>query len=134
MLRQRLLAKLRPDHDFAQLRELISERGAGDLTIAGTRRLITDKVLPLAKAVIMQGGRTGQQRAGNPRVKRKQGYDLHLAQQYLAESELRVAWQEQLITTLKNQGRSTDQAKRILKNFEMTVVKLRNTCKSCKLS
>ena len=59
-------------------------------------------------------------------MNRKQGYDLYLAQQYLTESELRVARQEQLITTLKNQGRSTDEAKRILENFELTVVQLRN--------
>lgn len=59
-------------------------------------------------------------------MKRSHSNDFHLSQQYLAESELRVIRQQQLIGKLKRQGRATDQAEKLLKDFEKTLLSLRN--------
>jgi cell division protein FtsB len=59
-------------------------------------------------------------------MKRSHSNQFHLSQRYLSESELRVIRQEQAIEKLKRQGRSTEQAEKVLEEFKKTLHSLRN--------
>jgi hypothetical protein len=52
--------------------------------------------------------------------------DLRRALHFLAEGELRVAKQQELIARLKSKGRSTKQAEDVLDQLQRTLLQMRN--------
>jgi hypothetical protein len=56
----------------------------------------------------------------------KKDNDLHRAVALVADGELRVKRQKQLVKTLKRDGRSTATAERLLSNYERSLTQFRN--------
>ncbi len=52
--------------------------------------------------------------------------DLHLGQRFIAESELRIVRQRQMIERMRRRGQPTEQAEAVLKGFEASLLQLRN--------
>ena len=58
--------------------------------------------------------------------RRRAQNELPPAARYIAEGEMRIAQQKELIGRLKKNGRPTDQAEAVLKGFEGSLLQLRN--------
>lgn len=58
--------------------------------------------------------------------RRRAQNELPPAARYIAEGEMRIAQQKELIGRLKKNGRSTEQAEAVLKDFEGSLLQLRN--------
>ena len=52
--------------------------------------------------------------------------DLHLGQRFIAESELRIVRQRQMVERMRRKGQPTEQAEAVLKGFEASLLQLRN--------
>jgi hypothetical protein len=58
--------------------------------------------------------------------RRRQENDFNLSLHYITEAEARVSRQEQLIVQLKKNGKPTGQAEGALKEYEGSLLQLRN--------